>query len=342
MAQSAKPVILLLAVPESSPSVLYGLYDVLYTVGAAYPDITVGAPGSEELDVRIVAASSEPFRCIGGVMVEPHAAIDQVGSADVVIVCDTYTPIDRPLHGKYRQEIAWLQSQHAAGAVLCSVCSGALLLAEAGLLDGRPAGAHWAYAELFRRHYPQVRLEPQTVLCLGAERDRILTAAAVTAWQDLALHLIGRFCSRRAALQTAKVHLLAGHEANSQLPYAAMRRPQDVTDAVIGACQAWVASNYACTNPVQQMTERSGLKARTFARRFQAATGYQPMDYVQALRVEEAKQMLETEDLAIDAVAAAVGYEDPASFRRVFKRKAGLTPAAYRRKFQLLPRLPSS
>ena len=127
--------------------------------------------------------------------------------------------------------------------------------------------------------------------------------------------------------------LLAGHE-EGQLPFAAMNRRVDGTDAVIADCQSWIAGHYGEGNPVSRMAERSGLNTRTFARRFRAATGYQPIDYVQAIRVEEAKQMLETEEVGIDDIAAEVGYEDPASFRRVFKRRAGLTPAAYRRKFQ--------
>ena len=98
-------------------------------------------------------------------------------------------------------------------------------------------------------------------------------------------------------------------------------------------CQAWIAQNYACANPVATMAERSGLKPRTFARRFRTATGYLPMDYVHALRVEEAKQIIETETAAIDEVGFNVGYDDPTFFRRLFKRRIGLTPAAYRRKF---------
>ncbi len=113
-----------------------------------------------------------------------------------------------------------------------------------------------------------------------------------------------------------------------------MTRRIDTSDAVIGDCQSWIAENYHTTNPVQRMAEHSGLNPRTFARRFRAATGYQPIDYVQALRVEEAKQMLETSETGIDEIAGAVGYDDATSFRRLFKRKAGLTPAAYRRKFQ--------
>ena len=109
-------------------------------------------------------------------------------------------------------------------------------------------------------------------------------------------------------------------------------------DAVIADCQEWIAENYAVESPVQAMAERSGLNPRTFTRRFKASTGYQPIEYVQALRVEEAKQMLETSEQGVDEIAALVGYEDTTSFRRLFKRKAGLTPAAYRRKFRgILP-----
>jgi transcriptional regulator GlxA family with amidase domain len=333
MAGNAKPMVALLAAAETSPSVLYGLYDVLFSVGAVYPDMTVGEPGPEALDVRIVAAQAEPFRCAGDVMVEPHAPLGAIDTADVVIVCDMYTPINEPPRGKYLREMAWLRQLHAGGAVICSVCSGSLLLAEAGLLDDREAAAHWAYGELFQRCYPRVTMRDDAVLCLSGDSADIVTAGAVTAWQDLALYVIARFCGQRQALQTAKVFLISGHE-DGQLPYAARGRQIANSDAVIADCQMWIAENYAAANPVQRMVERSGLTPRTLTRRFRAATGYQPIDYVQTLRVEEAKQMLETEELAIDEIAEAVGYDDPASFRRLFKRRAGLTPAVYRRKFR--------
>ena len=104
-------------------------------------------------------------------------------------------------------------------------------------------------------------------------------------------------------------------------------------DAVIGDCQAWIVENHAAANPVSRMAERAGLKPRTFARRFRAATGYPPMDYVHAIRIEEAKRLLESEAISVEEVGHRVGYEDPTSFRRLFTRKAGLTPAAYRKKF---------
>src|SRR5262249_16163762 len=98
--------------PESTPSMLFGLYDVLLSVGAVYPDMTVGQPGDSQLDVTIAAAGKEPFRCFGNVLVEPHAAIDEVWEADQVVVCDMYSPIDKPPRDRYPQQIAWLRRLH--------------------------------------------------------------------------------------------------------------------------------------------------------------------------------------------------------------------------------------
>jgi len=339
---SKRPVIALLAAPETSASVLYGLYDVLFSVGAVYLDMVAGTPGEELLDIRIVSGDGKPFHCLGNVPVEPHAAIaDMAGREtvpDAVIVCDMYTSIFAVPAGHYPREVAWLRQVHANGALVSSVCSGALLLAEAGLLDGRTATAHWAYRDMFGRHFPKVRFRDDSILCLTEEADGIVTAGGVSAWHDLAVYLIARFCGYRHAIETAKVFLISGH-SEGQSPYAVMTRPMEARDAAIRDCQAWIADAYAQPNPVEAMVARSGLNARTFSRRFRAATGYAPIDYVQALRIEEAKQMLETDDAPIEDVSAAVGYEDAASFRRVFKRRVGLTPAAYRRKFRRLSQL---
>jgi transcriptional regulator GlxA family with amidase domain len=243
-----------------------------------------------------------------------------------------YVPIHQAPHGRYRSEIAWLRRLHGNGSLIAAVCSGTVLLAEAGLLDDRQCSSHWAYRDLFRREYPRAIFRANTILDLSSERDRVITAGGVTSWQDLALYVIARCCGKAEALKIAKVFLLSGHE-DGQLPFAAMNRRLQTSDAVIGQCQAWIARNYSIANPVSAMTARSGLKPRTFARRFRAATGYQPIDYVHVLRMEEAKQIIESGVESVDQVGFRVGYEDPAFFRRLFKRVAGLTPAAYRRKY---------
>lgn len=329
------PRVCLLASSETSASVLYGLYDVLSTAGAVYAEMVSAAPGEKVLDVRIVSVTRDPFRCFGGIVVEPHATIGEVTSAEVVIVCDMYIPVDTPPHGRYGPEIDWLKRMYRNGAILGSVCSGSLVLAEAGLLDEQEASGHWAYADLFRKHYPKIRFRLDSILSFGGEQDRIVTAGGVTSWQDLALHLISRLCGTQDAIRTAKIYLLSDH-ADGQLPFAVLAPRVQTHDAVIGACQAWIAEHYDCQNPVASMTARSGLKPRTFARRFLAATGYHPVEYVHTIRVEEAKQMLETDTIGVEEIGRVVGYEDPAFFRRLFKRKAGVTPAAYRRKYSTM------
>ena len=169
-------------------------------------------------------------------------------------------------------------------------------------------------------------------LVFSGEDARLITAGGHSSWHDLTLHLIARLCGNNHALRTAKDYLFSGH-LDGQLPFAAMSRRIQKTDAVIGQCQEWIAHNYGCANPVAAMAERSGLIRERSRRRFRAATGYRPMDYVHALRIEEAKQFIESETIGIDEISLKVGYDDPAFFRRLFKRKAGLTPAAYRRKF---------
>ncbi len=333
MNPKTKPLIVLLAAPETSASVLYGLYDVLQFVGAVYADMVTGTPGDELLDVRIASADGKPFHCIGNIPVEPHMAADHLDAPDAVIVCDMYTSIYDVPKGRYPREIAWLRKVHSDGALLTSVCSGSLLLAEAGLLDGHEATAHWAYRDMFQRHYPKVAFRNESILCLTAEARRIVTAGGVSAWHDLAVYLIAQFCGYQHAIETAKVFLISGH-SEGQSPYSVMTRPMETSDAQISDCQVWIADNYALAKPVEHMVERSGLNVRTFSRRFRSATGFAPIEYVQALRIEEAKQMLERDVHSVDVIGSSVGYEDPASFRRVFKRGVGLSPAAYRKKFQ--------
>ena len=278
---------------------LYGLYDVFSTVGAVYSELTSGNPAEKMLDVRIMAATTDPFRCFGGVMVEPHDTIDRLDETDVAIVCDMYTPIDTPPRGRYGREIEWLKRIYAKGADPRFRLLG-LSGARRGGPSGRSAAAgHWAYRELFREHYPKEKFGVDSILSVAGEHDRIVTAGGVTSWQELALYLIARLCGPQHAIRTAKIHILSDH-SDGQLPFAVITPRVGNTDAVIADCQNWIAENYACQNPVASMIAHSGLKPRTFARRFLAATGFHAVDYVHAVRMEEAKQRLETDTVSVE------------------------------------------
>jgi transcriptional regulator GlxA family with amidase domain len=159
-------------------------------------------------------------------------------------------------------------------------------------------------------------------------------SGASTSWHDLVLYLVARHVGPMAAQAMANFMLLQWH-ADGQAPYIAFRAPTDHGDAVVLRLQEWLRDHYSVPSPVEEMLRLSGLPERSFARRFAKCTGYSPIVYVQHLRVEEAKRRLERTGAPIDEIGWAVGYEDPAFFRRLFKRLTGITPGAYRRKFRV-------
>lgn len=323
----------LLAVPESTPTTLHAFLEVFSSVGVAWSRLTGQPAEAPRMRVRVVARGTEPFPSPVGPVISPDLALtDARESADIVIVTDLDLGDGPGDFSRWAEEAAWIRRQLDNGATVCSVCTGSLLLASSGVLDGRDATTHWAAAEMMRAAFPRVRLHPDRILCASGPSQRIVTSGGPGSWEDLALHLIARFCGPQEAVRTAKLFVL-GDRSCGQLLFSLLGRPRYHRDAAVGEAQAWIAEHYARKTPVAEMVARSGLPERSFKRRFRAATGYAPVDYVQAVRIEEAKHMLETSDLATDAIAFEVGYDDPSYFRRLFRRKTGVTPAAYRRHF---------
>ena len=169
-------------------------------------------------------------------------------------------------------------------------------------------------------------------MALRLDRRRLVMGGGGSSWHDLSLYLIARVAGIECAMQTARVFLIDWHQTGQQ-PFASLARTRTTSDAAVSQAQVWIAQHYDTPAPVAGMLQASGLAERTFARRFQQATGLSPLEYVHTLRLEEAKQHLETGDEVIEAIAQAVGYEDAAYFSRLFRRKVGLSPAQYRRRF---------
>jgi transcriptional regulator GlxA family with amidase domain len=249
----------------------------------------------------------------------------------VIVPGMTVSSQDR-LGASEQDSIAWLRERSQSETRIVSACTGAVYLAEIGLLDGIEATTHWAYADLFRRHFPDVRLRLDRSICFSDASRGVVTSGGTTAWQELALFLIAHYGGVHRAAKTAKFWLMADR-GELQAPYSSLVKAIPHGDAIVETAQVWVADHYAIENPVGEMTTRSGLPATSFARRFRNATGLSPMDYVQTVRMEEAKQLLETSDLSVADIGAEIGYNDPASFRRLFKRKTGITPNEHRRMF---------
>lgn len=329
----------LVALPESTPTALYGFFEIFSAVGHMWPALTGETTRVRAMAPRIVSPARTPFTCAIGVPISPHASFDDVACTDVVVVTDLTLGPDEDPRGRWPEAARWLRARYEAGTTVCSVCTGSILLAEAGLLDGEEATSHWSAAGLFAAYYPEVRLCPERILSPGGPGHRLVTCGGMASWEDLALYLVARYCGEAEAVRMAKIFVL-GDRSEGQLPFAAMARNHRHEDAVIGACQAWLAEHYDEPSPVSRVLSLSGLSERTFNRRFRSATGYAPVAYVQTLRIEEAKHLLESTGEPTEAVARRVGYEDAAFFRRLFKRRTGVTPSSYRQRFQRFKRMP--
>lgn len=327
--------IALLALPESTASTLYGMYDLFKGAGRDWDILTRGQTGPELIDVTIISAHPEPFTAANGITISPHHHLNDIPTPDVICVPDIFVMPGESLESRFEAEKDFLCAAYAQGSTIATACSGALLLAETGLLDGWQATTHWGYCEFMRKTYPKINVLAQRSLVVSGECQRLVMAGGGTTWLDLTLLLIARFCGVEHAMGVARVNLIDWH-ALGQQPFAHLAPAPKAGDAVIAECQIWIANHYAVAAPVAQMAELSGLPERSFKRRFHATTGMSPLEYVHNLRLEEAKHMLERETCSIEAIANEVGYEDAGFFSRLFRRHVGLTPAAYRKRFGAL------
>lgn len=324
--------VLIVAVPETAGSALYGMLDVLSATGNIWQALVRSNDEQQYFRVRILSPDGGLFTCGNRVPVNPDFSVSDDPTAPIIILPELWLGPDETLKGRYPELIEWIRRRHYSGAALYSACSGSVMLAETGLLDGCPATSHWGYKDLFRRRYPKIRFDSSPNLVYADPKGQIVTAGGTTSWHDLALHIIARYVSPGEALRIAKVYLLKWHD-EGELPYTALVRPLPHGDSVVHRCEDWLQEQFRESDAVSQVVARSGIPERTFKRRFKSATGVTLIEYVQNLRIEEGKRLLETGLLPVEEISAEVGYSDTSFFRRLFKRQVGLTPGAYRRMF---------
>lgn len=337
MAESAaSPItVALLATPDSTASTLYGFLDCLASTRRDW-SLLHGEPlAASPFRPLLVSRDGAPLTAANGVRITPDTALAGCPAPQVLCITDLMVAPGEPVAGRYADEVRWVHEAHGRGALVCSACSGAVLLACTGLLDGLDATSHWAYCDALRRLHPRTRWHPERGLVTAGER--LLLAGSGVAWHLLALALIARFAGPQDAMRVARIYLMDPADT-AATAYASLTHGGRAADPLVARCQAWAAQHYPSESPVAQMVALSGLAERTFKRRFTQATGMTPLEYVHTLRLEEAKQMLESGDAPVEAVALEVGYQDAGFFGRLFRRHVGLTPAQYRRRFGPLSR----
>lgn len=227
---------------------------------------------------------------------------------------------------------SWLQEQHGAGTLIASVCAGVFWLGHAGLLNNRPVTTHWGLEKEFRETFPKVDLQPEHLLI---DDNDIVTAGGMMAWVDLGLFFVEHWQGPQVLTSTAR-HLLVDPGKREQRNYRSFRPNLGHGDETILRLQLWMESHVSENLSGEVLEARAKLSGRTFLRRFKAATGLSPNAYVQALRVEKARGLLERTREPVSAVGWAVGYQDVSAFGRVFRSITGLTAVKYRNRFSVL------
>ena len=323
----------IVAVPETAGSALYGMLDVLLAAGNIWQTLVRTDSVDTLFRVRIISPTGKPFTCGNGIPVRPELSVKEDPETQIVILPELWLGPDEHLQGRYPELMDWIRHQHERGASIYSACSGAVMLAETGLLDQCDATSHWGYQDLFRKYYPNVRFRPEPNLAFADPSGRIVTAGGTTSWHDLAIHIISRHCSPGEALRIAKVYLLKWH-GEGELPYETLVRNNPHADSVVRTCEKWLEEHYTEQGAIPRVVELANTPERTLKRRFKIATGSTLIDRVQDLRVEEAKHLLEASAMPVDDISVDVGYEDASFFRRLFKRRTSLTPSQYRRMFK--------
>lgn len=320
----------LVALPDAVISTLSGIFDVLNAF-SLLPGRNADRP---PFRVEIVGETSGPLQLASGVPITVQRSISDIRSTDIVIVPSIVLKEEGWVKGRYPRLADWANRMADRGALLASACSGVFLLAETGRFDHRDATVHFGYAQAFASTHPLVRIHPERVLVVSGDREELVSSGASMSWHDLVLYLISRYAGVTAAQEVARMFALQWHQ-DGLTPFIPFEGRTDHGDGEIEAAQGWVATHFSVGNAVQEMSKRSRLAERTFKRRFSAATGLTPLEYVQRLRIEDAKRRLERTDAPIDDIGWRVGYEDPAFFRRLFKRTTGLPPGAYRKRFRI-------
>ncbi len=282
--------------------------------------------------VHEVVSARGAIEANDGLSLRTEGGLDRAATADTLVVAPIpVAGVARTGQVTVEPDVAdAVRAAHAAGARIVSLCSGAFILAEAGLLDGRRATTHWMYAEQMAERFPTIDVDPTV---LWVEDHPIYTSAGTAAAIDLCLHLVREDLGAEAANRVARRMVVPPHRDGGQAQFVDTPVPDCPTDDPLGPVLTWMAEHVDQPMTVEQLARRAALSPRTFARRFVATTGTTPLQWLLTQRVARARMLLETTDLPVERIAQLCGFGTAAGLRTHFARVVGTPPTAYRTRF---------
>jgi transcriptional regulator GlxA family with amidase domain len=311
--------IVIVAFPEVQPLDVVGPAEVFHTAGRL-------EPGAYEVEIVAPSAGALSASAVQLAVDTPLAEVR--GSIDTLVVAGGTGVLALERDAAFLDQLAGLagRARRVAG-----VCTGAFLLAAAGLLDGRRATTHWASCDRLAERHPGTEVDPDPIFVRDGD---VYTSAGVTAGMDLALALVEEDLGRELALTTARWLVLFVKRPGGQAQFSAQLTAQMADRRPLRELQAWIADNVTADLSVPALAERAHMSERNFARAFAREVGMTPAAYVEAARVESARMTLEAGEAPVEAVARAAGFGTVETMRRAFHRRVGVGPADYRRRFR--------
>ena len=308
-------------------SVLTGALDLFSFTGVSwqrFSDLEV----QPKFKVKIASVGGVDIKCSNRLILQAHCDINDIQECDLLLIPTIGDSIDKVLK-RNSDLIPHLIRLADTNADIASNCSGAFFLAEAGLLDNKIATTHWGYANKFKADYPLVDLQENQFV---TQSGNIFCAAGGSAFYDLALLLIERYCGREMSTQVAKTQIIDS-KRGSQNSYTNVTLHKPHSDVLVKQVQEFIENNFEQSIQVSDLATMVNVTSRTLNRRFQSCVAMRPIEYIQAVRIEQAKRLLESGKVSIKSLAYQVGYNDISSFTRLFKRATELTPKEYQDKF---------
>lgn len=295
--------------------------EMLQTAQAAAQGIDRGA---RSITISCLSADGKAVHSAAHFTLQPDRALDDQRYDLIHIPGQWRNP--RPALRKYASYLPWLREQAEQGALITAVGTGCCFLAEAGLLDHKPATTHWHYFDRFQQDYPAVELKRQYFL---TQADNLFCAASVNALGELMVHMIHRLYGSETANHVARNFFHEIRNLNEPVGYLADQVKYH-PDETIAQAQIWLQDNFGKTIKVSELATQLGMSVRTFNRRFKTALGQTPLHYLQEIRLENARELLQKTNLAVAEVAARVGYQDTSGFSKLFSARFHTSPSRYR------------
>jgi transcriptional regulator GlxA family with amidase domain len=310
------------------PSPIIGPYEIFVSAGVLWQNLMGEKEDKVQFKVSTASVDGRPVKFIGGVTIKPDKAIAQIRKTDLIFIPSIGLEVGTVLN-KNAAMLNLLNRQADKGTIIAAACTGVAMLAEAGILNGKPATTHWALAEDYQKRYPDVEWKTELFI---TESDNIVCGGGVYASLDLCLYLVEKFAGYDIAKQTRNA-LLIDAPRTWQSSFSAPTLNLEHQDEKIKKAQEFLHKHFNKPLSFDELANEVGMSKRNFARRFKQATNDTPLNYLHKLRINCAKYLLETSRKTVQEICYEIGYEDIPFFRNIFKRHSGLSPKSYKQRF---------